>query len=112
MKTLLMEVENIDDALEKNKQFKSHIGDNMYCIFEQDSACVNIRNYWKTPEGDVVPTKRGLTLRPTEYEIFRMALEKMEELVAELLTTIPCALTHHSEKEMVRCKICNPNDEQ
>jgi len=90
MKTLLMEVENIDDALKNNKQFKSHIGGNMYCIVEQDSVCVNIWKYWKTPEGDVVSTKRGLTLRPTEDEIFRVALDKMEELVPELLTTIPC----------------------
>ncbi|CAC5389234.1 unnamed protein product [Mytilus coruscus] len=73
----------------------------MYCIVEQDSVCVNIRQYWKTPEGDVVPTKRGLTLRPKKFEIFRMTLEQLEILVPELLTTIPCVLTHQGVDEMM-----------
>ena len=108
-KTLMMEIESVDAALQNRQSFKSHLGANMYCTVDEDSVCVSIRQFWKTPENEVVATRRGLTLRPSEYQIFRSSLEKMEDLVPELLQTVPCVLTHDNQEGMIQCAQCNPN---
>ena len=44
---------------------QSYLGGNVYCTITEGSACMDIRQYWK-PQEEVVPTKKGLCLRPLE----------------------------------------------
>ena len=63
-------VESVDEALVEKKAYNSHLGGNVYCTIDEGSKCVDIRQYWK-PEETVVPTKRGLCLRPSEYKVLK-----------------------------------------
>ncbi|VDH95996.1 Hypothetical predicted protein, partial [Mytilus galloprovincialis] len=101
--SIQMDIENLDEGLKNNKSFKAHLGGNLYCILEEDSVCVNIRQFRKTPDDDVVPTKRGLTLRQREYEVFRATLDKLENLVPELDQTLSCVLTHEDREGLIQC---------
>lgn len=106
----MMDIEGVDTSRQNRHSFKSHLGVNMYCTVDEDSVCVIIRQFWKsTGENEVVPTRKGLTIRPSEYHIFRLTLEKMEDFVSELLQTIPCVLTHENQEGMIQCSQCNPN---
>ena len=58
-------LEYTDQARTEKQNYKSHLGGNVYCTITEGSACMDIRQYWK-PQEEVVPTKKGLCLRPLE----------------------------------------------
>lgn len=60
---------------QKELQFKAakngshHLGANVFVSARQDNPCVDNRQYWKPSNyTTIVPTKRGLCLRPTEFK--------------------------------------------
>ena len=59
-------LEYADQARTEKQNYKSHLGVNVYCTITEGSACMDIRQYWK-PQEEVIPTKKGLYLRPLEY---------------------------------------------
>ena len=59
-------LEYTDQARTEKLNYKSHLGGNIYCTITEGSTCMDIRQYWK-PQEEVVPTKKGLCLRPLEY---------------------------------------------
>ena len=65
-KILVDQIENVDKALQNKLAYVYHVGGNVYCGIDEDSVCVDIRQYWK-PNEEVVPTKKGIYLRPKEY---------------------------------------------
>ena len=70
-------LEYADQVRTEKQNYKSHLGGNVYCTITEGSACMD----WK-PQEEVIPTKKGLYLRPLEYIAIK-----------ELLTEIGKGLT-------------------
>lgn len=104
-------IEYLDEALRKKEAYSSHLGDNVYCTISENAVCVDIRQYWK-PEEALVPTKKGLCLRPTEYIRLKELLPQIDESLPELDCVIPCYLQsdHMNQIGALQCPECNPND--
>ena len=89
----------------------SHLGGNVYCQVRQANPCVDIRQHWK-PEDGVIPTKKGLCLKPLEYKRLKDMVPEIAETLPELDGVVPCYLQsdHMNELGALMCKECNPND--
>ena len=59
-------LEYADQSRTEKQNHKSHLGGKVYCTITKGTACMDIRQYWK-PQEEMVPTKKGLCLRPQEY---------------------------------------------
>jgi hypothetical protein len=103
----------IDEALEKGQAHSLHLGGNVYCKVSEHGVCVDIRQYWTPPdhEGDVVPTKKGICLRPAEYFKLKEVVKKIGDAVPELNGVVPCYAQsdHINQMGYLRCAECNPN---
>lgn len=110
-KNLMDYVECLDQALTDKKAYNSHLGGNVYCQVQQDNPCVDIRQYWK-PEEDLIPTKKGLCLRPAEYKRLKQLLPEIGQTLPELNNVVPCYLQsdHMNQMGALQCPECNPND--
>ena len=64
-KNFVQQLEYTDRALHGKISYWSHLGGNVYCSTSA-GVRVDIRKYWK-PLAEVVPTKKGIYLRPSEY---------------------------------------------
>lgn len=104
-------IEYLDQALAEKQAYNSHLGGNAYCTVEEGSACVNIRQYWK-PEEELVPTKKGLCLRPLEYQRLKELIPEIGRTLPELDAVVPCYLQsdHQNQIGALQCPECNPND--
>lgn len=75
---------------QKELQFKAakngshHLGANVFVSARQDNPC--------EPSNctTIVPTKRGLCLRPTEFKALQSYISDIEKLLPELKDVIPC----------------------
>ena len=103
-------VEYVDEALADKKAYSSHLGGNVYCTIDEGSTCVDLRQYWK-PEETVVPTKKGLCLRPSEYNVLKELIPEIDKTLPELETVVPCYLQsdHMNQEGMLQCPECTPN---
>jgi hypothetical protein len=78
----------------------------MYCKVSEQSACVDIRQYWSPPNIDgVVPTKRGICLHLGEYRELKNSMSIIGGYVPELNVVVPCYLQsdHQNQLEYVHC---------
>jgi hypothetical protein len=68
-KMLLDSFRLLDQLFSENRQNKSHLGGNVFVTIHPNNVCVDIRQHnWLPPnQSNVVLTKKGITLRPTEY---------------------------------------------
>ena len=110
-KNLVDASEFVDQALHGKKAYSAHLGGNVYCSIGENSVCVDIRQYWK-PDNEVVPTKKGICLRPTEYNSLKKHVSEIGRNLPELDAVIPCYLQsdHMNQLGALRCSECNPND--
>ena len=110
-KNLVNGMEYLDQALKDKTAYSSHLGGNVNCSIAENSACVDIRQYWK-PEEEVVPTKKGLCLRPDEYKALKEVLPEIGQTLPELDAVVPCYLQsdHMNQMGALQCPECNPNE--
>ena len=66
-KNLVDALEFVDQGLQTKRAYTAHLGGNVNLTMGEGSVCVDIRQFWK-PEEDSVPTKKGICLRPGEYQ--------------------------------------------
>lgn len=100
---------------DKEEDLNYHIGANIFVTVKEDSFCVGIGRYWKPENGEnLVPTKKGICLRPLEYLNLKLHLSSIEKAVPELETIEPCFLqdNHQNQLGMLRCAMCNPLEYQ
>ena len=81
-------LEYADQARTEKQNYKSHLAGNVYCTITEGSACMDIRQYSKLQE-EVVPTKKGLCLRPLEYIAVKKPLTEIGRALPELDWVIP-----------------------
>ena len=110
-KNLVNQIEYVDKALENKVSYGYHIGGNVHCSIGESSLCVDIRQYWK-PNEEVVPTKKGICLRPKEYERLKELMPNIGKTLPELDGVIPCYLQsdHMNQLGALQCTECNPNE--
>jgi hypothetical protein len=84
-------LEFVDNALNDKQEYHGHLGGNVFCKVAVNNACVDIRQYWK-PQDDVVPTKKGMCLRPREYQRLKEAVPEIGRTLPELDAVVPCYL--------------------
>lgn len=110
-KVLVDNLEFIDKALTNGTACHYHLGGNVYCTVKEGNPCVDIRQFWK-PEEEVVPTRKGLCLRPLEYRRLKEILSDINNTIPELSATVPCAFQsdHANQLGYLQCSECNPND--
>ena len=108
-KNLINQLEYLDKALENREYYQSHLGGNVYCKLY--SVCVDLRQYWK-PEEEVVPTKKGICLKPIEYKLLKKHAVEIGKVLPELDAIVPCYLQsdHMNQIGALQCPECNPND--
>ena len=72
---------------------------------------MDIRQYLKTQE-EVVPTKKGLCLRPLKYSSIKELVPEIERVLPELDAVIPYYMQsdHMNQLGALQCWECNPND--
>ena len=101
----------LDEALQNKKAYSCHLGGNVYCDLGDDSVCVDIRQHWM-PEEKVVPTKKGLCLRPLEYQRLKELVPLIGQALPELDAVVPCYMQsdHMNQVGALQCPECNPND--
>jgi hypothetical protein len=105
--------EDIDEALSKGSSYSIHLGGNVYCKVTDHGVCVDIRQYWSPPDTkSIVPTKKGITLQPTEYTKLKDIMSIIEDFVPELNAVVPCYAQsdHLNQLGYLRCVECNPNN--
>jgi hypothetical protein len=113
IKSLSDKLQFIDEALKQNEETKMHLGFNVYVSVRKDNPCVDLRQYWKPPNhDDTVPTKKGLCLRPAEYDHLKSNWEDILKNLPELETFVLCydRDDHLNQLGMLRCNACNPDD--
>ena len=112
MKSVLVDsLDSTDQALKNNQAYITHLGGNVYCSVTENNPCVDLRQYWK-PEEEVLPTKKGLCLRPFEYGRLKMMISEVGQALPELNGVVPCYLQsdHLNQQGALQCPECNPND--
>lgn len=111
-KTLLAAMDSVQDVIRQNKEQSCHLGYNVYIHVKENNPCVDIRQYWKPDkESDIVPTRKGLCLRPFEFSAFE-ALLVDENCIPELKDVQCCSERddHQNQMGILQCNICNPNE--
>ena len=84
-------LEYADQARKEKQNYKSHLGGNVYCTITEGSACMDIRQYWK-PQEEVIPTKKGLYLRPLEY----IAIKELIKEIGRVRTLLRAMCSYES----------------
>ena len=112
-KMLVNSFEFLDQAIDEKKEYKSHLGGNVYASVQANSVCVDIRQFW-LPEHqtEVAPTKKGICLRPTEYSKLKDVAMVLGDFVPELSSIVPCPYRsdHMNQLGFLSCPECNPNN--
>ena len=103
-------LEYANQARTEKQNYKSHLGGNVYCTITEGSACMDIRQYWK-PQEEVIPTKKGLYLRPLENIAVKELLTEIGRALRELDGVVPCYVQsdHMNQLGALWCSECNPN---
>ena len=83
----------------------------MFVSVRTDSVCVDIRQYWIPPnQTDLVPCKKGICLRPGEYNKLKDTSCVIANFQPLLNTCIPCIYEHQNQMSMLECVECSPNN--
>ena len=104
-------LEYADQARVEKKTNMGHLGGNVYCTITEGSSCMYIRQFWK-PKDELVPTKKGLCLRPIEYSALKELVPQIRTMLPEWDRVVPCYMQsdHMNQLGALQCSECNPND--
>ena len=81
----------------------------------KDSTCIDLRQYWIPPDKtDIVPTTKGICLRPQENCRLKEFITDIENILPHLSTIILCLFEDDHMNQMalmgmLRCSEYNPN---
>ena len=112
-KLLVDSFDLVDQALVENKEFSTHLGRNMYCSVKASGVCVDLRQHFLPPQHtDMVPTRKGITLRPSEYAKLKDVACVIGDYVPELSSVVPCPYSsdHLNQLGFLSCPECNPDN--
>ena len=108
-KLLANNMDFVDYALDEKRDYATHIGGNVYATGKASGICVDIRHY--NHQTEVVPTKKGITLRPSEYARLKDVASVNGDVVPELNSVVPCPYRsiHMNQFGFLSCSEYNPH---
>jgi hypothetical protein len=109
---LVVSLEYLDQALDEKRDYATHLGGNVYSTVKAGGICVDLRQHWLPPnQTKVVPTKKGITLRPGEYVKLKDVASVICDFVPELNSVVPCPYRsdHMNQLGSLSCPECNPD---
>jgi hypothetical protein len=104
--------EFLDQALDEKRECATHLGGNVYATVKAGGICVDLIQHWLPPnQTEVVPTKKGITLRPREYAKLKDVASVICDFVPELNSVVPCPYRsdHMNQLGFLSCSACNPD---
>jgi hypothetical protein len=111
-KMLVDSLEFLDQALDEKREYATHLGRNVYSIVKANGICVDLRQHWLPHnQTEVVPTKKGITLRRGEYAKFKNVASVICDFVPKLNSVVPCPYRsdHMNQLGFLSCPECNPD---
>ena len=111
-KMLVDSFEFLDQALDEKRKYATHLGWNVYSTVKATGICLDLRQHWLPPNQiEVLPTKKGITLRPGEYAKLKDVASVICDFVPELNSVVPCPYRsdHMNKLGFLSCPECNPN---
>jgi hypothetical protein len=111
-KMLVDSLEFLDQALIEKREYATHLGRNVYTGVKTSGIYVDLRQHWLRPnQTKVVPTKKGITLRPGEYAKLKDVASVISDFVPELNSVVPCPYRpdHMHQLGFLSCPECNPD---
>lgn len=84
----------------------------MYASVQANSICVDNRQCWfPKNRTEVVPTRKGICLKPTEYGKVKNTACVIGDFVPELISVVPCPYRsdHMNQLGFLKCPECNPD---
>jgi hypothetical protein len=68
---------------------------------------VDIRR-WNWRNDHLRPSKEGIFLEQSQWDILKVCCTNMETFVPELKSTLPCEQSHQNLEGAIMCSFCNP----
>lgn len=95
------------NAYEPDIKLKIHLGGKQCVSVTSDVYCVDIRNHWLKDGTTLYPTRRGIALTFSQWDILQQLMPLVNEEIPELLGLVPCynQPTHVPQA----CAECNEN---
>ena len=105
-------LEFLDQSLDEKREYATRLRGNVYSTVKASGICVDLRQHWLPPiQTDVVPTKKGITLRSGEYDKLKDVASVICDFVPELNSAVPCSYRsdHMNQLGFLSCPECNPD---
>ena len=98
----------VDTTMSKNEDLHYYIGGNIFLTVRSDNPCVDIRKYWKPEnEENLVPTKKGICLRPAKYVNLKAHVSNLEKEAPQLETIVPCFMRDDHQNQLGLLRLSN-----
>jgi hypothetical protein len=113
---ILLNVTEIDNAILKLKNYQPvnerfEIGGNWAVKITGGISCVDIRRwYYEGQDQTPHPTRDGIALRLTEWNMFKKHIPTIQTHRADIAAVVPCYLRedHYNQDGAMNCCECNP----
>jgi hypothetical protein len=95
----------------KEFDYKVHLGGGIYCSVRTGCFAINIRKYFlPTDQLTPIPTRKGISIRPTEWKKMVQHFESIKKLSSELMNAMPCGFSdsHNNQESAFMCVECYP----
>ena len=113
LSTIASEVSEKLEDLKKPEHFeyKVHLGGGLYCVVQSRCFAVNLRRYFVPIDKMCpIPTKKGITLTPSEWKKLIAHMETLKTQYPELNNAVPCGFSesHNNQESAFACLECFP----
>ena len=111
-KSLCLFFEDIEDALNNRKNWRTHLGVNIFAqVSQKFPGRLDIRQYFM-PEGcnKSIPTKKGINISNEQFQHLFEAHTEILKLFPHVRSITPCFMQEdHTRLGVLRCSECTPN---
>jgi hypothetical protein len=106
---------NVTESVhESAEEYTHHLGSGRFVTvtsYPENQRLIHIRQYWKPVDSpEPIPTKKGITLSPSEWENICDVFTKLPDIVSELHDVKSCWAQddHQNQLGALQCTECNP----
>ena len=115
-KILTNNINVLSEALDKEERAELtsavslHLGGGQYAGVMPHYSVVDLRQYFMTEDGEVKPTRKGVTLNRNEWENLIASLSEISAVLPEMALVSSCLQRddHQNQEGALRCRECHP----
>ncbi len=107
--------EQVDESLKQiaAKQYVkycAHVGGKWYVSVKTGFACVDIREFYYSPNQGPRPRKKGIALRLREWDALKEVVQRINDKFPMLTKILPCwsQSDHYNQESAMLCTECYP----